>query len=351
MTKQIKINNNLIGNNHRTFIIAEVAQAHDGSLGMAHAFIDMAAEAGIDAIKFQTHIASAESTLDETFRVAFSHQDQTRYDYWKRMEFTQDQWQGLARHANDNGLVFLSSAFSLEAVNLLKELDMPAWKIGSGEFRSTSLIDTMLDTGKPILLSTGMSNWDEIDNSVAYIKDKGNDVAIFQCTSQYPTPLDKVGLNNIDEIRNRYNCVAGLSDHSGTIWPSISAMAKRVDIVEVHITMHPKAFGPDVSSSLTTSQLKTVVEARDAFAIMHNNPISKDMMASEMREMRNLFTKSVAPKRDLSAGEVLEAGMLTLKKPGTGIPETEMTKLYGKKLLHDVPCNVLLKYSDIIDRN
>ena len=349
MSNKIIINDKEIGNNNRTFIIAEVAQAHDGSLGTAHAFIDMAAEAGVDAIKYQTHIASAESTLDEKFRIDFSRQDKTRYDYWRRMEFTQEQWQGLSSHAKECGLVFLSSAFSLEAVELLNQLDMPAWKIGSGEFRSREIIDMMINTGKPVLLSTGMSNWSEIDDSVAYIRNKGNDIAVFQCTSQYPTPLENVGLNNIDEIRNRYNCVVGLSDHSGTIWPSIYAIASGVDIIEVHITMHKRAFGPDVSSSLTMSQLKTVVEARDAFSIMNSNPVNKDIIAKDMHNMRELFTKSVAPKRDLNAGEVLKADMLTLKKPGTGIPGIEINNLYGKKLLNDVPCNTLLKYSDITD--
>src|SRR4029077_2662993 len=117
----------------RCLIIGEVAQSHDGSLGMAHAFIDAIANAGADAVKFQTHIASAESTLTEPWRVKFSRQDATRYDYWKRMEFTKEQWSGLKLHAEERGLLFLSSPFSLEAVELLEEIGIKAWKVASGE--------------------------------------------------------------------------------------------------------------------------------------------------------------------------------------------------------------------------
>src|SRR5258706_2048327 len=138
-------------------IIAEVAQAHDGSLGLAHAFIDAIAAAGADAVKFQTHIAAAESTPAEPFRVKFSKQDASRYEYWKRMEFTEDQWRGLAEHARERGILFVSSPFSIEAVDLLERVGMPMWKIPSGETSNAMLLDRILDTGAPVLLSTWMS--------------------------------------------------------------------------------------------------------------------------------------------------------------------------------------------------
>jgi len=145
MQHSIKIGTHEIGGDRSPcFIIAEVGQAHDGSLGMAHAYIDAAAEAGVDAIKFQTHIAEAESTTDEPFRVKFSMQDDTRYEYWRRMEFTFDQWQGLSRHANEKGIVFLSSPFSIQAVALLEKLAVPAWKVGSGETVSGDTISAIL---------------------------------------------------------------------------------------------------------------------------------------------------------------------------------------------------------------
>ena len=116
----------------KCFVIAEIGQAHDGSLGNAHAYIDAIANTGADAVKFQTHIASAESTKDEPWRVKFSLQDETRYDYWRRMEFSKEQWVGLKKHADDKGLLFLSSAFSIEAFELLQRVGVSAWKVASG---------------------------------------------------------------------------------------------------------------------------------------------------------------------------------------------------------------------------
>ncbi len=347
MTPQIKLGNKLIGDGNPAFLIAEVAQAHDGSLGTAHAFIDLIADSGFDAVKFQTHIASAESTLDEKFRVKFSRQDSARYAYWERMEFSYDQWVGLAQHAKEREVIFLSSAFSIEAVELLTQIGMAAWKVGSGEFRSKELIKAMLVTGKPVLLSTGLCHWDELDQAIKGVQNVNGQFALFQCTSLYPTPLNKVGLNVIDQLRERYNCVVGLSDHSGTIWPSLAALARGSNMIEVHVTMHRGAFGPDVIASLTPEDLKLVATARDKFSKILSHPVNKDLLVKELKTTRELFTKSIAPSRDLKAGEIIEEGMLTLKKPGTGIPSAEMGGLYGLRLRCDVASDSLLKYSDL----
>ena len=138
-------------------VIAEIAQAHDGSLGAAHAYIDYAARAGAHAVKFQTHIADAESTPSEPWRTRFSRQDETRLDYWRRMEFTAEQWAGLKRHADDRELLFLSSPFSMEAVALLNEVGVAGWKVASGEITNFRMLDAMASTGQPVILSTGMS--------------------------------------------------------------------------------------------------------------------------------------------------------------------------------------------------
>jgi len=343
----LKLGPKLVGPGYPTFLIVEIGQAHDGSLGTAHAFIDIVADSGADAIKFQTHIAAFESTRDEPFRVSFSRQDKSRYDYWKRMEFTEDEWKGLAEHAQERGLIFLSSAFSTAAVELLNSLNVPAWKIGSGEFRSLDLIDSMLATGKPVLLSTGMSQWNEIGHAVDYVRGAGGNIGLFQCTSEYPTSLKRVGLNVIDEMWSRYQCVVGLSDHSGSIWPGIATIMRGSHMLEVHLTLHGNAFGPDVPASLTPDELRFLVEARNMCAVMDSNPVDKEIMAGELEQMRGLFTKSVSPTRNLKAGEILKSGMLSLKKPGTGIPANEMEDLYGRKLARDVLSDSLLQYTDL----
>ena len=166
MTQFIEVDGRYVGPGHPSLVIAEIAQAHDGSLGTAHAYIDAVSAAGADAIKFQTHIAAAESTPEEPWRVKFSQQDKTRYDYWKRMEFTEEQWAALREHANESGLIFLSSPFSIEAVDLLTRVGVPAWKVASGEVNNTVMLDHMAQTGLPILLSTGMSPFSEIDKAV-----------------------------------------------------------------------------------------------------------------------------------------------------------------------------------------
>lgn len=345
----IQIDNHLVGDNEPCFIIAEIGQAHDGSLGTAHAYIDAAAEVGVDAIKFQTHIAHAESTLDEPFRIRFSNQDETRYDYWKRMEFKPEQWAGLAEHAKEKGLVFLSSAFSIEAVNLLSDIGMPAWKVGSGETLSPHILDAMLASGGPILLSTGMSSWLELDNIVAGLSDKGADYAIMQCTSKYPTTLEEVGLNILEEFHQRYACPIGLSDHSGTPFPALAAMAKNCHILELHVTFDKRMFGPDVPASLTFEELAFVVQARNAFAKMKTNPVDKDSMAADLNDMRKMFGKSLTLTAPLTKGTVLKTEHITTKKPGSGIHPDQISKIVGRTLAHDVTHNRLIRWEDLSD--
>lgn len=316
---------------------------------MAHAFIDAVAQTGADAIKFQTHIAAAESTRDETFRIPMSGQDKTRYDYWKRMEFTNEQWQNLAAHAADKGLVFLSSAFSVAAVNLLASLGMSAWKVGSGEFRSDELLQAMINTGKPVLLSTGMSRYEEIDAAVELFKLWKTPFALFQCTSQYPTPLENVGLNVIAEFKDKYNCPVGLSDHSGTIFPALAAIARSVDLLELHVTFDKAMYGPDSIASVTMDELALICKARDAQYVMDQNPIHKDKIAEELKTMRELFTKSIALVSPQKAGTTITEDMILPKKPGTGIPYTNKNDVIGLTLVRDVTSENLLRWEDVKD--
>jgi N-acetylneuraminate synthase len=330
------------------FIVAEVAQAHDGSLGMAHAYIDAVANAGADAVKFQTHIASAESTPGEPWRVKFSPQDTTRYDYWKRMEFTEEQWHGLKKHADERGLKFLSSPFSVEAVELLTRVGVAAWKVASGEVSTIPMFEHMVATGLPIFLSTGMSPLSEIDAAVERVKARAVPLTVLQCTSAYPCPPEKIGLNLIPFFRERYGCGIGLSDHSGTIYPGLAAATLGIEVLEVHITMSREMFGPDVPASVTTSQLRQLVEGIRFIEKMKATPVDKDAVATEMAPLRNLFTKSVVARVDLPAGMVLQEEHLAVKKPGTGIPAAQLSELIGRTLRCSVEADQLLQESDLV---
>jgi N-acetylneuraminate synthase len=328
-------------------VIGEVAQAHDGSLGMAHAFVDAVARAGADAVKFQTHIARAESTPGEPWRVRFSPQDATRYDYWKRMEFSEDGWRGLALHAEERGLLFLSSPFSLEAVELLRRVDVAAWKVPSGETGNLPLLASLVEDRRPVLLSTGMSPLAEVDAAHAAVSGAGRVVAVMQCTSEYPCPPEKVGLNLLPLLRARYRGPVGLSDHSGTIYPGLAAATLGADVLEVHVTLSPEMFGPDVPASVTTAELQELVDGVRFIERMNAHPVDKDAAASELGPLRRTFTKSVVAAHDLPAGTVLGPEHLALKKPGTGIPAARLGELVGARLVRDVHTDDMFAETDL----
>jgi N-acetylneuraminate synthase len=331
----------------RCLIIAEVGLAHDGSLGLAHAFVDEAARGRADAVKFQTHIAVAESTPAEPFRVKFSRQDATRYEYWQRMEFTEAQWRGLAEHARDQGLLFLSSPFSVEAVELLSRVGMPMWKIASGEVSNRPLLEAVAATGQPVLLSSGMSSLAELDVAVDRVRHAGAPLGVMQCTTAYPCPPERIGLNMLSVLRERYRCMVGLSDHSGTIFPGIAAATLGSDILEVHITMSRGMFGPDVPASVTIEELRQLVDGIRFVERMRAHPIDKDAVASDMEPLRAIFTKSIVARHSMPAGTVLDARQLTVKKPGTGIPAARLPELVGRRLRRDLAADEMVREDDL----
>jgi N,N'-diacetyllegionaminate synthase len=205
----------------------------------------------------------------------------------------------------------------------------------------------MAATGLPIFLSTGMSPLGEIDAAVDRVQSRGLPLTVLQCTSAYPCPPESIGLNLIPLFRDRYGCAVGLSDHSGTIYPGLAAATLGIEVLEVHVTFSREMFGPDVSSSLTTAELRQLVEGVRFIEKMRNHPVDKDRMAQDMTDMRSLFTKSVAARRDLPAGTVLQETDLIAKKPGTGIPASRMTELIHRRLKRDVAADTFLSENDI----
>jgi N-acetylneuraminate synthase len=192
-----------------------------------------------------------------------------------------------------------------------------------------------------------MSPWSEIDAVVGRVKEAGRAFAVLQCTSRYPTPLEAVGLNVIAEMHARYAAPAGLSDHSGRPASAIAAIARGADVLELHLTLDRGLFGPDVSSSLTVPEFRQVSEFREALGVMDANPVDKDKVAAELAGMRAAFRRSLAPRRALAAGTVLTADMLAAKKPGTGIPEADLPRLIGHRVVRDVTPDRLLRWDDL----
>jgi len=328
-------------------IIGEIAQAHDGSLGAAHAYIDAIADAGADAVKFQTHIADAESTLAEPWRTKFSHQDETRLDYWRRMEFSEEQWVGLKQHAEDKNLLFLSSPFSLEAFELLRRIGVAGWKVASGEITNFPLLDAMSATGQPMMMSCGMSAFEEIDAAVERVNLARDKLAVMQCSSIYPTGPEHVGLNLLAEFKSRYGCAVGLSDHSATIYPALAAVMASAQVVEVHVTLSRDMFGPDVIASLTPDELRQTVDGIRFIEKMNANPIDKSKPLAQAEPLRQIFLKSVVAVTDLPAGTVLTPDNITTKKPGTGIPANQYDDILGKILSRNVKSDTPLMLEDL----
>lgn len=321
--------------------------AHDGSLGAAYAFVDAVARTGADAIKFQTHIAHAESTPGEPFRVHFSPQDASRYDYWCRTAFTADQWRGLADHARTRGLIFLSSPFSEEAVTVLENVGMPAWKIGSGEVSNDLLLRRVARTGRPVLLSSGMSALAELDRAVALVREAAAPVAVLQCTSEYPCPPERLGLQQIAALAARYDCPGGLSDHSGTIYAGLGAVTLGASMLEVHVTLSREAFGPDVVASVSTAELADLVTGVRFLERALAHPVDKDSAAARLVDMRSVFTKSLVARGHLAAGTVLSTDDIAVKKPGTGIPAAGLGQVLGRRLLRALEPDEPLRAQDL----
>ena len=328
-------------------IIIEIGLAHDGSLGTAHSYIDALANSGTDAIKFQTHIADAESSDFEPFRVNFSKQDETRQQYWKRTEFTIEQWMGLKKHCEDLNIEFISTPSSISAVELLEKLNVARYKVGSGDTSNLLLLKRLGITKKPIMLSTGMSPYVEIETSIHFLKKFGNPLTLMQCTSIYPTSPKEWGLNIILELMNRFNLPVGFSDHSGTIYASLAAAAMGAEVFEFHVVFDKGQFGPDVSSSITIDQVKILTDGIKTIQIAMNNPLNKDNI-SQFEDLKNMFGKSLSVNKNKKAGEIIEFDDLESKKPSEyGIPAIEFEKVIGKTLNKNLAKWSFLNWDDL----
>lgn len=318
-------------------IIAEIAQAHDGSLGIAHSYIDALAEAGVDVVKFQTHIAEAESSSYEPFRVKFSYEDDTRYDYWHRMEFTKDQWHGLKEHCEQKGVEFMSSPFSLAAVDLLEKIGVKAYKIGSGETCNLLMLEKILSTKKPIILSSGMNSIEELDKAILFMKGKNPlvDLSLLQCTTAYPTVPKDWGLNMIPTLKERYRLKTGFSDHSGDIYACLAAVAVGAEIIEFHAVFDKQMFGPDAKSSLTIEQIKSLVKGVRQIEESYNADYKKD--TERFSELKGMFEKSLCVNKDLKEGSIIRIEDLETKKPkGYGIDASLYESVIGRTLNRDM---------------
>jgi N-acetylneuraminate synthase len=209
---------------------------------------------------------------------------------------------------------------------------MPAWKIGSGEVDNLPLLQCLIDTGRPVLLSSGMSSWPELDSAVDLLGAGNSEYLLMQCTSSYPCPAEETGLNVMLEMNRRYGCPVGLSDHSGTVYPGLAAAALGGCCIEVHTVFSRECFGPDVKSSITTAELGQLVAGIRFIQTALANPVDKNTASVSRSEMKRLFGKSLVAARDLTPGERLSASDLLIRKPGTGLPARHLPDIIGRKI-------------------
>jgi N,N'-diacetyllegionaminate synthase len=330
--------------NDKVYIIAEVGSVHDGSFGNAQRLIDVAVACGADAVKFQTHLPAAETLKDAPMPSYFK--GEPRFEYFARTGFTLPQWKALAAHAAAAGIEFMSSPFSAEAVAMLEDIGISRYKIPSGEVTNLPMLDIIAATGKPVLLSSGMSSWAEMDAAVETILRHNKRLSVMQCTSAYPCPPERVGLNVLTEMKSRWGLPVGYSDHSMENNACLAAVTLGATVVEKHLTFSRSMYGSDAKHSAEPPQFSALVKGIREIEAMLANPVDKNDVGA-FREMKEIFEKSVVSTKRIAAGTVITADMLGIKKPGNGIPAARINDVIGSVAAADIEADRVLREGDI----
>ena len=326
-------------------IIAEVGSVHDGSFGNALKLIELAGSVGADSVKFQTHLPEYELLRDAPSLGDYT--SEAHFDYFRRTGFSADQWGHLNEHAGKNGVNFLSSPFSIHAVDLLESIGMPIYKIASGEVTNLPLLEHIKTTGKPVLLSSGMSNWAELDAAVeVFGRDYAGGLTVMQCTSAYPCPPERVGLNVMRQMAERYGTPVGLSDHTLDIYSSLAAVSLGASVIERHLTFSRAMCGSVAKHSLEPSAFKDLVRGIRTIETMVASEVDKDDLAP-YGEMKAVFEKSIVAQKQIHVGTTISREMLDMRKPGTGIPAREIGSVVGRKAARNIEADTQLSEDDL----
>lgn len=325
-------------------IIAEIGTVHDGSFGNALHLIDVAAECGVDAVKFQTHLPEAETLPDAPMPSFFK--GEPRFEYFKRTGFSLEQWRKLKQRCDERAVIFMSSPFSEEAVDLLVQVGMTHYKIPSGEVTNLPLLDKIARLDKPVLLSSGMSSWEELDSAVETVRRHHNLLTVMQCTSEYPCPYEQVGLNVMQEMAARYQVPVGLSDHTLTSYATFAAVVLGAAVVEKHFTFSRKMYGSDAQHSLEPAEMTDLVRGVRAIETMLTSHVDKSNV-SRFSQMKVIFEKSIVTTMKVPSGTTITREMLGIKKPGTGIPAARIDEVAGKRSKVTLEADTVIMPDDI----
>ena len=325
--KIFSIANREVGEGKPPLVIAELGINHNGDLDLARTMVDSAARAGAEIIKHQTHIPESEMAEDAK-SIQPDNADQSIYDVIDSCHLDEDDEATLKDYVESRGMIFISTPFSLDAVDRLERFDVPAWKIGSGECNNLPMIRRILRTKKPIILSTGMNDIASIGRSVAEIEAAGVPYALLHCTNIYPTPYNQVRLAAIEQLREAFpKAVVGLSDHTGDIYTSVAALAYGASLFELHYTDHKQRTGPDIPASIDEQQLHELL--RVAPLVQQSIPGEKGIVDGE-QSVADFAFASVVAAQDIAEGATITADMLTVRRPGTGIPASDIDDVPGR---------------------
>ena len=329
---------------NKVIIIAEIGLVHDGQLGQAKNLITEAARCGADAVKIQTHIADEETLTNAPSPKYFNSEN--RYNYFKRTAFNYEQIKELFFFSKKVGIQFFSSPFSIAAVELLEKVGVKFYKVASGEVTNLPLLERIKKTNKIVFLSTGMSSWMEIQNAYSALKNKKNKVIVMQCTSRYPCEVEKVGLNIIKKMKNKFDYV-GFSDHTLSSTAAIGSVFCGVDVIEKHFTLSKKMYGSDARYAMEPAEFLNYCQAIREAKKIYETKVDK-IITHDLKKMRYIFKKSICFSKDLKKNHRIKFEDMAFKKPGDGISASQYKKIIGKKTLKNFKKNHKLKMTDFI---
>ncbi len=351
MSKFITINNRKIGSSNPPYIIAEMSANHNGDINNAYKIIDMVKAAGADAIKLQTYTADTltiDSDLPEFQLIDGLWANRSLYDLYKEASTPWSWHKPLFEYAKKIGLTIFSSPFDNSSVDLLESLNTPAYKIASFEAVDLSLIEYIAKTGKPMIISTGMANEEEIQEAIDAAKGAGcMNIAILHCVSGYPAPSEDYNLNTIIDMKKRFNLVTGLSDHTIDNSSAIAGIALGASIVEKHVTLNRNGGGPDDSFSLEPEELENLCKgAKNAWKAI--GKVDYGRKSSELGNVK--FRRSLYIVKDIEAGEVLSNDHVKSIRPGYGLAPKYLNSVIGKKVKKNLQRGEALKLEYLVKR-
>lgn len=339
----IEIDGRKIGADFPPMVIAEIGINHEGNFDKAITMIDDAAHAGCECAKFQTHVIEDEMIPNN---VIPGNANESIWDIMKRCALTEEQERKLQKYTAEKKMIFMSTPFSRAAAVRLEKMDVPAYKIGSGECNNYPLIEHIATYGKPVILSTGMNSMENITISVGILRKKKIPFALMHCTSIYPTPYDKVRIGAIDELREAFpDAVIGLSDHSLSNYPCLAAAAHGASLLERHFTSNKSWPGPDIEISMDPHDLHELIIGS---SIIHQTLGGKKVILREEQQTIAFAYACVVSIKDIQPGEIFSMKNIWVKRPGTGdLKAQKFWEILDKKALEFIPVNTQVKASQV----